>query len=331
MVQPCFFDRYHLIIHLMINVLALTPLTTLAANNITNTPAAQTPTAQSPATQMVGAEIASTLRDNSDMIWLTPAQGDTFLLLSKADETGENKGTLLLLPDNHQHANWPGLLRHLRTQLPTQGWTTLAITLPPLNIETQKSESQKTSEPSLSKKDAAKTANQPETASSVAVNTDAGLADFIKQSQLRFERSLLFIQEQKLPGKLIIVAIGTSASAWFGAMQQGYQPTQLDGIILIDAYQPFPDPNLDISNETIKLAAKIPVTDIFQTEHPHIQQMQQRQQRAQQQHAKHYSAKPLPPTFRQLDLRFSEPELILIEKRIHTWLESEFIQEKPKS
>jgi hypothetical protein len=253
-------------------------------------------------------EIAATLRDTSDLVSLTPTQGEAFVMLFQASQSADNYGTLLLLPDNHQHANWPGLLRYLRTNMPQQGWATLAITLPDLALDA--------------------TPVSTPNPSTATVESNPALQDYVKQSQARIERTLLYAQEQKLAGKLIVIAMGSSATALLGAMQQGYQPSKLDGVILIDAYQPFPDPKLALNDETAKLAEKTPIKDLFQAEHPHRQQMQQRMLQAQ--NTKHYQAEPLPAAFRQLDLRFSEPELIFIQKRLRSWLESEFIKEKPK-
>ena len=295
-----------------------TPLVLLAANNKT-TAISQAASAAVEAKKFTQAwsEITNTLRDNSDQVWLTPTQGDAFLLLFKASEHQEKHGTVLLLPDNQQHANWPGLLRHLRSQLPKQGWATISISLPAFDLEAK---------PTSSASPSSSTTANP----SAAVSSDAALTEYIKNAQVRFERIFQYVQEQSLSGKLVVVAMGISATALLGAMQQGYQPSQLDGLILIDAYQPFPDAKLDIRNETIKFAASKPIQDIFQTEHPYVLQMQQRQLYSQQQNTAHYIAEPLPPTFRRVDLRFSEPQLIFIEKRISTWLKSEFIAEKPQ-
>lgn len=300
---------------LMSTALMMASADILAASNLddsnqaaTANQTALTASASKKSTQ-VGADIASTLRDNSDQVWLTPAQGDAFLLLFKTHEHRQHHGTVLLLADNHQHANWPGLFRHLRTQLPTQGWATIAISLPSFDREPTPSADPPT------------VVNTPPS----AAPSDLALSAYIKNSQVRFEHAQQYLQERALPGKLVVIAFGLSATAFLGAVQQGYPTSKWDGLILMDGYQPFPDAKIDIRNETIKLVAAKPVQDIFQTQHPYYMQMQQRQLSAKQHKSANYFADALPTTFRRVDLRFSEPQLIFIEKRISNWLKSVFI------
>jgi hypothetical protein len=316
--RRCLFQRHLFASLVMMGGLVMSSLIMLTLNCKTVMASQTAPAAaETKKTAQSWSEMINTLRDNSDQVWLTPVQGDAFLLLFKAHEHSNNHGTLLLLPDNQQHANWPGLFRHLRTKLPKQGWATMAISLPLFDLETNP--------PSSAPINTSTAAN-----ATSSVSSDPALIEYIKNSQLRFERTLQYVKEQSLPGKLVVVALGVSATALLGAIQQGYQPSQLDGLILIDAYQPFPDAKIDIRNEIIKFSAGKPVQDIFQTQHPYGLQMQQRQLYAQQLNVKRYVAEPLPPTFRRVDLRFSEPQLIFIEKRINSWLQSTFIVEKTK-
>lgn len=71
----------------------------------------------------------------SERLWLElsyPQREDSVqvLALQQAPRTAHPHGAVLLLHDIDQHADWPGLVHHLRTQLPDSGWHTLALNLP---------------------------------------------------------------------------------------------------------------------------------------------------------------------------------------------------------
>lgn len=71
----------------------------------------------------------------SERLWLEltyPQREDSVqvLALQQAPRTAQPHGAVLLLHDIDQHADWPGLVHHLRTQLPDAGWHTLALNLP---------------------------------------------------------------------------------------------------------------------------------------------------------------------------------------------------------
>lgn len=71
----------------------------------------------------------------SDLVWLDityPGQSEPVQILGLQQEprTPDAQGAVLILPDKGQHADWPGLARQLRSELPDSGWYTLAVSLP---------------------------------------------------------------------------------------------------------------------------------------------------------------------------------------------------------
>ncbi len=64
-----------------------------------------------------------------NVVWLGE-QKDPFLGLYIENYVGDTLGAVLILHDNEQHPDWPGMLRELRTSFPQHGWSTLSIALP---------------------------------------------------------------------------------------------------------------------------------------------------------------------------------------------------------
>lgn len=62
-------------------------------------------------------------------VWLGEEK-DPFLGLYIESYVGETLGAVLLLHDNEQHPDWPGMLRELRISFPKNGWSTMSIALP---------------------------------------------------------------------------------------------------------------------------------------------------------------------------------------------------------
>ena len=65
----------------------------------------------------------------TEVHWLG-SEPDSFLALFRADHSGQPFANVLILHDNRQHPDWPGLVNSLRTRLAAHGWNTLAISLP---------------------------------------------------------------------------------------------------------------------------------------------------------------------------------------------------------
>lgn len=71
----------------------------------------------------------------SELVWLDISYPDSdvttqALALTQRQRLPEAQGAVLILHDFEQHADWPGLVHELRTQLPDSGWYTLSVNLP---------------------------------------------------------------------------------------------------------------------------------------------------------------------------------------------------------
>lgn len=62
--------------------------------------------------------------------WFREGQKNAFLGLYTENYGRDPQGYALILHDNQQHPDWPGIVHYLRSQLPAKGWSTLAISLP---------------------------------------------------------------------------------------------------------------------------------------------------------------------------------------------------------
>ena len=52
------------------------------------------------------------------------------LALQRPSHKAQQHGAVLILPEMGQHADWPSVIRPLRSQLPESGWYTLSLSLP---------------------------------------------------------------------------------------------------------------------------------------------------------------------------------------------------------
>lgn len=80
--------------------------------------------------EQVAQEIAANKSENTEVHWFREGQEDRFLGLFTPEYGKKAQGYAVILHDNQQHPNWPGVVRALRTQLPQGGWSTLSISLP---------------------------------------------------------------------------------------------------------------------------------------------------------------------------------------------------------
>lgn len=65
----------------------------------------------------------------TEVAWLDNGD-DRFLALYRQDSSGKPFASLLILHDNRQHPDWPGIVRGLREQLSGHGWNTLSVAMP---------------------------------------------------------------------------------------------------------------------------------------------------------------------------------------------------------
>lgn len=82
--------------------------------------------------QRLAEQFAQREENKTSLQWFREGQKDAFLGLYSENYGREPQGYALILHDNQQHPDWPGLIHYLRSQLPGKGWSTLAISLPDL-------------------------------------------------------------------------------------------------------------------------------------------------------------------------------------------------------
>lgn len=199
----------------------------------------------------------------TEIHWLG-TEPDTFLALFRADHSGEPFANLLILHDNRQHPDWPGLVNSLRTRLAAHGWNTLAISLPDY-IEQPKlpPREQPANEPApegsattpATAEPAAETAATEDPADKPSVEYPAAEVPDVVDARAR--EAITFLQ-QKADLPLAIVAIGLSATI-VAKKAQTMLMTDIAGLVIIDPVEPA-SLEFNINLDTMDL--RIPVLDI---------------------------------------------------------------------
>ncbi len=75
-------------------------------------------------------ELATNLRMGDSIEWLEGHQAEKFLSIFRQSQTKQSLGTIILIPDTGQHADWPGLIQKLRIHLSDTGFSTLSFSVP---------------------------------------------------------------------------------------------------------------------------------------------------------------------------------------------------------
>lgn len=192
--------------------------------------------------------------------WLGSGQ-QPFLGLYQADHSGSTFANALILHDNLQNPDWPGVVRTLRHELAAHGWNTLsmavpdyrpATTVPPL---TQNSDATQT-EPELD----TEATEPPELQAPMTQDAAPEVAskDIPKQLDSRVRAATAFLAD-KSPQPLVIIAVGSSATL-VAKQAQALFLQDINGLIMID---PVALPRLEGFNEGLDMTElRIPVLDI---------------------------------------------------------------------
>ncbi len=161
---------------------------------------------------------------------------DQFLALYRADSSGRTYANLILLHDNQQHPDWPGLVHQMRTQLAKQGWNTLSIAVPDMAA----SEILPALKPEITTQQTAETEANSSSAAQVDLDdlSDAEAVEYPMKKvpeklAQRLQEALRFLTTQSnLP--VFIAAIGSSATLL--EQQSRLMASQtFSGAVLIDA------------------------------------------------------------------------------------------------
>lgn len=199
----------------------------------------------------------------TEVHWLG-SESDSFLALFRADHSGQPFANVLILHDNRQHPDWPGLVNSLRTRLAAHGWNTLAISLPdyieqpalpPREQATSESAADKAPSNSPAADPTAEAAASEDPADKPSVEYPA--AEVPDTVDTRTREAITFLQ-QKADLPLAIVAIGLSATI-AAKKAQSMLVADIAGLVIIDPVEPA-SLEFNINLDTMDL--RIPVLDI---------------------------------------------------------------------
>ena len=212
--------------------------------------------------QAVEAQLALTDKA-TESLWL--GQGKArFLGLKRQDTSGETFANALILHDNQQNPDWPGVVRTLRKELAAVGWNTLSIAvpdyrpvkaIPPLpeqrsaittELDTEATEPEATLE------------QDTRAASGAAAPPSASEAPPGEQLEQRIRLATQTLNTNS-PLPLVIIAVGSSATL-VAKQAQELLLEDINGLVILD---PVPLPGLEGYDETLDaMDLRIPVLDL---------------------------------------------------------------------
>lgn len=187
----------------------------------------------------------------TERLWLGSSD-DPFLGLYRADHSGNRFASALILHDNLQHPDWPGLVHHLRTGLAAHGWNTLAIALP--DYQTLPA----LPPPGATSDGAATPAQAP------LPDLDSPLLD-VEYSQEQVPEILgsrvkaaIDTLKQKNSGPVVVIALGLAAGM-ATKKAQTMLIQDIAGLVIIDPVQP---DGSDFNTDLDAADLRIPILDI---------------------------------------------------------------------
>ena len=253
------------------------------------------------------------LDPNTSPHWLPDNSDDTFLALYFASITAKIQGTLLLLPENAHHPDWPGTIHQLRTSMPDEGWSTVSIALPdyisttkipprPIVLTPKSSNDSNEKEKKKSKKKQKKKVFKEvaEKQKPTPVKEDLKQEDSKQDNKLPFEErthqriseALNFIESKGTSnGKIIVVAEGLSA-LWItefltgNSAQASSTNPRVDAVIFIGGRSISDFKHINLSQSTIKIEQ--PFLDITNSNDESYSMANQRSKLAKQAGHKQY-------------------------------------------
>ncbi|MBA54373.1 MAG: hypothetical protein CMK89_07965 [Pseudomonadales bacterium] len=214
--------------------------------------------------QAVAAQLALTDK-TTEVTWLGSGK-EQFLALYLPDSSGKPFVNTLILHDNLQNPDWPGVIRSLRKELTRGGWNTLSIAVPDYQprpaIPPLKPDQPEATGRVLEELDTE--ATEPEAMSEDNDEPAQTMDDRAPEDQVPEELSQrILLATQYINGKnnypLVIIAVGSSATLLLKQAQSG-SLNDVNGLVIID---PLPLPGLkDIDLEMAESDLRIPLLDI---------------------------------------------------------------------
>lgn len=217
--------------------------------------------------QAIAAQLALTDKE-TEATWLGTGK-DQFLALFLPDTSGKLFANALILHDNLQNPDWPGVVRELRHELTKGGWSTLSIAvpdyipspnIPPLESVQADTDSQAVEEELDTEATEPPGMNDADADTSAASNQMSGEETDSLPDQLS---QRLQLATQHISAKngfpVVIIAVGSSAAFLFKQAQDGALG-DVNGLVIID---PLPIPELDGMNlEVSEMNFRLPLLDI---------------------------------------------------------------------
>ena len=250
--------------------------------------------------KLLAQELAADQEKKGSVTWFREGQKGAYLGLYTENFGREPQGYALILHDNQQHPDWPGIVHYLRTQLPAKGWSTLSISLPMdwnlteapprddsnIVVQTEAAPPGETSEAdgqAPESDSSASEATNSETSTPDQENTTPPLAaepagKEISYTQLSVEyppeelpniiqgrigEALQFLQNRD-PMPIIVIAVGTSAT--YAAKQvHNLRMRDIAGLVIVDP-KAVDQEGFDVNSDAPGL--RIPVLDLVPEFHP---------------------------------------------------------------
>ncbi len=177
-------------------------------------------------------------------LWLNPSD-QSGLALYRAAVGLPGFAYLLILHDDGENPDWPGVVRYTRRELSNRGWSTLSVSVPPLP-RSAKTPTTPVSDPANSSMDAATSLTQAH-----PFNQTLGSA-------------LSYLSNQSgLP--IIVVAIGSSATL-AAQLSPFWRTPQVAGLVLVDPSPAANSKGYPIESSAIDFA--LPVLDMVPANNP---------------------------------------------------------------
>ncbi|NPU95429.1 MAG: DUF3530 family protein [Gammaproteobacteria bacterium] len=198
----------------------------------------------------------------TEILWL--GEGDSqFLGLFLADHSGATFANALILHDNLQHPDWPGVVHELRTALAAHGWNTLSIAMPDYRLLPQlPADTAATVDPAAAPSPAASAPQNTAPADPTAIPVEEKSVEYLPEQVPdevdRRARAGSELLRQKSPKPMVVIAIGLSAG--FAAKKaQTMLIKDIAGLVIIDPVQPR---DADFNTDLDAMDLRIPILDI---------------------------------------------------------------------
>lgn len=234
------------------------------------------------------AELAKAYNPSTETIWLDAGE-EKALGLYQPRNTEEQNGSVVLFHDELTSADWPDLIRVLRTGLPDKGWATLSVQLPsppsdelpertlkaprellpPGGVVGTPTQEGKGSEETPEEETAAteaeqapeETTNEDTAATDEQATDDSALPSYDQRIQNYGSAAVQQLSSEE--GELVVLGVGTGA-AWAAEFVKEQQGSGNLHLVMVDARQPTAEGSPQLIELLPELTGK--VLDLYHTD-----------------------------------------------------------------